>query len=104
MITGSRFATTGAEFVPLHGASDFDDRDLNAAFPGRAEATGLAKVTFDVSHLFARSMRSQWETLSAELQDRPADVVVFENTFMGAAPLLAFQVHVPPCSGAASFR
>ena len=42
MITGSRFServsATGAEFVPLRGPADFDDTDLDAAFPGRAEA------------------------------------------------------------------
>ena len=93
VITGSRFGervgATGAEFVPLHGAADFDDTDLDAAFPGRAEAKGLAKVTFDVSHLFVGSMRTQWEVLSAQLLRRAADVVVYENTFMGVGPLFA---------------
>jgi len=103
MLTGSRFAervfATGAEFVPLQGAADFDDTDLDAAFPGRAEAKGLAKVTFDVSHLFVGAMRAQWESLSAELHRRPADVVVYENTFMAAAPLVALPAPRPAVVG-----
>lgn len=39
MLTGSRFAravsATGAEFVALPEEADFDDRDLDAAFPER---------------------------------------------------------------------
>jgi hypothetical protein len=103
MITGSRFgdrvSSGGAVFIPLQGAADFDDRDLDAAFPGRADAKGLAKVKFDVSHLFIRAMRPQWAVLSAELQRRPADVVLFENTFMGIAPLLAGSAPRPPVLG-----
>ena len=103
MITGSRFgdrvSSTGAEFISLHGAADFDDSDLDAAFPGRAEARGLAKVRFDVSHLFIDSLRPQWSALSTELRRRPADVVVYENTFMGVAPLLAGPAPRPPVIG-----
>ena len=103
MITGSRFServsATGAEFVPLCGPADFDDTDLDAAFPGRAEAKGLAKVTFDVSHLFVGAMRSQWAVLSGQLQRRPADVVVYETTFMGVAPLLALPAPRPAVVG-----
>jgi len=93
VITGSRFgdrvSSTGAEFIPLHGAADFDDSDLDAAFPGRGDAKGLAKVRFDVSHLFIASMRPQWSVMSAALRRRPVDVIVYENTFTGVAPLLA---------------
>jgi UDP:flavonoid glycosyltransferase YjiC (YdhE family) len=49
MLTGSRFAepvlAAGVEFISLGGAADFDDTDLDVAFPGRSEARGLAKVT-----------------------------------------------------------
>ncbi|HET7800758.1 MAG TPA: nucleotide disphospho-sugar-binding domain-containing protein [Humibacillus xanthopallidus] len=93
MTTGSRFADrvsgAGVEFVPLRGAADFDDTDLDRAFPGRADAKGIAKVKFDVSHLFIRTMRDQFDVVTAELRRRPADVVVFETTFMGVGPLLA---------------
>ncbi len=103
MITGSRFgdrvSSAGAEFIPLRGTADFDDSDLDAAFPGRAEAKGLAKVRFDVSHLFIDSMRPQWSVLSEELGRRPVDAIVYENTFTGVAPLLAGPGPRPPVLG-----
>ncbi|HET8594920.1 MAG TPA: nucleotide disphospho-sugar-binding domain-containing protein [Intrasporangium sp.] len=93
MITGSRFAeqvaAVGVKFVPLRGAADIDDRDLDRAFPGRARTRGIARARFDVSCLFVDSMRPQWAVLSEELQHRSADVVVHDATFLGVAPLLA---------------
>ena len=44
-------------------------------------------------------MRAQWESLSAELHRRPADVVVYENTFMAAAPLVALPAPRPAVVG-----
>ena len=42
MLTGSRFAqavsATGAEFVALPEEADFDDRDLDAAFPRASQS------------------------------------------------------------------
>lgn len=103
MITGSRFgdrvAATGAEFIPLGGGADIDDTNLDAAFPGRAEATGIARVRFDVSHLFIGTMRPQWTILSAELQRRAPDVVLYETGFTGVAPLVAGFPARPPVIG-----
>ena len=103
MLTGSRFAepalAAGVEFISLGGAADFDDTDLDVAFPGRSEARGLAKVTFDARHLSVGAMRAQWGALSAELARRAADIVIFENTFMGVAPLFAGSAPRPPVLG-----
>ena len=103
MITGSRFgdrvSATGAEFLPLRGAADIDDTNLDLAFPGRVEATGIAKVKFDLSHLFLATMRPQWDLLSAELNRRPCDVVLYETAFTGIAPLLAGAAARPPVIG-----
>ena len=75
--------------LPLRGAADIDDTNLDLAFPGRVEATGIAKVKFDLSHLVLATMRPQWDLLSAELTRRPCDVVLYETAFTGIAPLLA---------------
>jgi UDP:flavonoid glycosyltransferase YjiC (YdhE family) len=103
MTTGTRFAgqvaAADVEFVPLQGLSDIDDSDLDTVFPGRSQTRGVGKVRFDVSHLFIRPMPSQWEVLSGELQRRPADVVLYETTFMGIAPLLAARRARPPVIG-----
>src|SRR3954452_10010868 len=93
LTTGSRFGeqarSARLEFVPLRGAADIDDRDLDREFPGRSQTRGLSRIRFDVSHLFVRAMRPQWEVLSAELRRRPTDVVLAETWFTGIAPLLA---------------
>jgi UDP:flavonoid glycosyltransferase YjiC (YdhE family) len=103
MTTGTRFGDqvtgAGVEFVPLRGASDIDDTDLDTAFPGRSQTKGIGKVRFDVSRLFIDPIRSQWEVLTAELQRRPADIVLYETTFMGIAPLLASPAPRPPVIG-----
>ena len=103
MTTGSRFGDrvsgTGVEFIPLEGGADIDDSRLDEIFPGRAGTSGLAAVRFDVSHLFVGTMRPQWATLSAELQRRPPDVVIYEGAFTGIAPLLAGSAPRPPVIG-----
>ena len=103
MTTGTRFGDqvsgAGVEFIPLQGASDIDDSDLDKVFPGRSETKGVGKVRFDVSRLFIDPIRSQWDVLSAELKRRPADVVLYETTFMGVAPLLASPLPRPPVIG-----
>ncbi|MBX7455931.1 glycosyltransferase [Mycolicibacterium sp. 3033] len=94
-ITGSRFAEkvagTGAHFVPLPAAADYDDREVTRSFPERARLKGARVIAFDIEHLFARPARSQYEVLTASLAQRPADVVVAEPAFVGAAFLLAHQ-------------
>ncbi len=55
MITGSRFAgrvgEAGIEHVPLRGAADIDDRDLDSALPERRSKLGLAKLRFPLDQL-----------------------------------------------------
>jgi UDP:flavonoid glycosyltransferase YjiC (YdhE family) len=56
MLTGSRFARavsgTGAEFVALPEEADFDDRDLDAAFPNRRKHKGIAALRYDILQVF----------------------------------------------------
>jgi UDP:flavonoid glycosyltransferase YjiC (YdhE family) len=56
MLTGSRFAqavsATGAEFVALPEEADFDDRDLDAAFPERRKHKGIAALRYDILQVF----------------------------------------------------
>lgn len=93
-LTGSRFAgpvaATGARHVPLPAVSDFDDReDMNSRFPERAELRGARAIGFDVEHYFVLPGRGQYEVLTAELASDPADVVVADPVFIGAAYLLS---------------
>lgn len=103
LVTGSRFeeqvSAAGVEFVTLRGAADIDDRDLDWTFPGRARTRGIARARFDVSRLFVRPMRPQWDVVSEELRRRAVDVVVHDGTFLGVAPLLVRQGPRPPVVG-----
>lgn len=96
-ITGSRFAdvvaATGATHVPLPAESDLDEAmDLNAVYPERARLRGSAAVAFDVESLFVRPGRGQYDALRGSIASEPAQVVVADPVFIGAAHLLG---HAP---------
>ncbi len=92
-LTGARFAAAveaaGAEHVPLPVAADFDDRDLAAAFPGRAGRTGLDAIRNDMLEIFVTPGAAQHRAVLAALAERPADVVLVEPLFLGAMPLVS---------------
>ena len=92
VLAGSRFhrqaTATGAHVVDLSGGADFDDTDLNAAFPGRAQrAPGPEQLNFDIAHLFADTIPAQHEALQKLLLDG-AETVLFDPYFLGAWPVL----------------
>jgi hypothetical protein len=82
--------------VPLPASVDYDARDLDAAFPGRAGRSGLRKLTFDVRYTFTEPMRAQAEALRAMLDAEPADAVLAETGFVGTLPLLVDPRPRPP--------
>jgi MGT family glycosyltransferase len=89
VLTGSRFeaavTATGARHVPLPAGADYDDRDLDASFPGRASKRGPAKLNFDVVHLFADPVAHQYRALEELRREfRPAAVLA-DTAFGGAA-------------------
>jgi MGT family glycosyltransferase len=93
-ITGASFAdkvaATGASYVPLPAeADDFNDQPLADRFPERAKLRGLKAVSFDIEHVFARPAKAQYDTLMAALAAQPADAVLAEPVFVGAAFMLA---------------
>lgn len=91
-ITGSLFAekvaATGASYLPLPAEADLDHRTHLQNFPERARLKGVKAVAFDVEHVFARPAKAQYETIVAALAAHPADVVLAEPVFLGAAFLL----------------
>lgn len=88
-ITGANYASkvcaTGASFIPLPPEADYDDRNLIRRFPQRARLRGVRAVAFDAEHVFARPALAQYDTVRAA---PPADVVLAEPCFDGAAILL----------------
>jgi UDP:flavonoid glycosyltransferase YjiC (YdhE family) len=91
-VTGARFAdkvsATGATFVPLPAEADFDDRTLFEHRPERAKLKGVKAIAYDAEHIGARPAKPQYDTLVAAHAARPADAVLAEPGFLGAAFLL----------------
>ena len=92
-LTGARFADavsrTGAEFLPLPPLADFDDRiDLNERFPERVGLKGSASVVFDIEHIFMAPSRAQYDAVMAAHRSEPADVLLVDSAFAGAAFVL----------------
>jgi UDP:flavonoid glycosyltransferase YjiC (YdhE family) len=94
-ISGSSFAdrvaATGASFIPLSAEADFDVEQFVRRHPERAKLKGLKATIFDLENLLARPAKAQYETLMAALGAQPADAVLAEPLFLGAALLLEHQ-------------
>jgi MGT family glycosyltransferase len=90
-VTGARFAdtvsATGATFVPLPAEADFDDRTV-FEHPERATLKGVRALIWDFEHVFARPGKAQYEAVMAAHAGRPADAVLVDPAFFGAALLL----------------
>jgi MGT family glycosyltransferase len=90
--TGARFEqralATGARFRALPPDVDWDDRNLDEHFPGRAAVPpGPAQIAYDIQHTFVAPIPSQLRGLRALLAEFPADVVMSEQTFLTAIAL-----------------
>ena len=87
--TGQKFRAkieaTGARFEPFRTAHDFDDGDLDAAFPGRSAATGFNRAKFDFIHLFMKPIASHYRDLCAILDEYPADVLLADAAVWAAS-------------------
>lgn len=90
-LTGARFAdriaARGAVPVPLPAEADYDESLLDS-FPERARLKGAKAIAFDVEHVFVRPAKSQYDALLAAFAIKPADVILVDPTFVGAALLL----------------
>jgi len=92
-LTGERYleaaAATGASVLRLPAEADYDDSDIDAAFPGRVGLTGPAGIRWDMTEIFLRPARSQLAAMDAVLHSLHIDVVLAESLFLGAALLAA---------------
>lgn len=89
----ARIESTGSAFYPVRQASDFDDRNLDAAFPGRVPLDGLKKLKFDLKYVFAGQMIPWFQDIQAILKEFPADVVVADSGFTGLLPMVLAPPH-----------
>jgi len=88
VITGSRFAdqvqSTGAAFLPLVGAADYDDRALNSDYPVRSTLPpGPPQLDFDLRHVFVDAMPVQHRALQTLLAQRPDSILIANSGFTG---------------------
>lgn len=93
VLTGSRFAeavsATGAEFVALPEEADFDDRDVDVAFPARrAQRKGLGALRFDLQNVFIAPGSHQYRALRRLIAVEPTDAVLSDFAFVGVLPLI----------------
>jgi UDP:flavonoid glycosyltransferase YjiC (YdhE family) len=99
-LTGSRFReeveASGARWVPLPPEAEFDDRDVDAAFPGRVGLTGVAGARFDLGQIFLAAAPRQLEAVDALLAEEAADAVLTETMFFGALLLLCRPADLRP--------
>jgi MGT family glycosyltransferase len=90
-ITGRFFAdkvaATGATFISLPTEADFPQEPF-AVYPERAKLKGVKAIAFDLETLIVRPALAQYGTLTGALAAQPADVVLAEPLFLGAAFML----------------
>lgn len=99
-LTGARYRDTveaaGAEWLALPAEADYDDTDMDVAFPGRVGLSGPAGIRYDLREIFLRPAPAQLAALDAAITaDRP-DAVLVESLFMGALLLLSRDGDRPP--------
>lgn len=92
MLTGRAFedrvVASGAGFEALPPECDFDERDLDAAFPGRWEKQGLDRFRFDLEHIFFDTTPGQARAIRELVVAEPVDAILIDIAFGGALPLL----------------
>ncbi|MEJ3404996.1 nucleotide disphospho-sugar-binding domain-containing protein [Rathayibacter sp. YIM 133350] len=84
-----RFRALGAEVVLWRAAPDFDENDLEAAFPALRDRKGPRQMLANVEQIFIATGARQLEDLSAAWDERPWDVIVADGLSQGAH--LAFE-------------
>src|SRR6478735_11082378 len=79
-LTGARYrddvTATGAEFLPLPPEADYDDRDMDAAFPGRRGLRGPRGIRYDMIEIFLKPVPAQLRALRAAIEAEPTDAVL----------------------------
>ncbi len=92
-LTGSvfrdRIENSGAKFVSLQGAADFDGRNLLSVAPELKDIPpGLEWFRVAIERFFLDRLPAQHESLVQAVQECQADVIVGDDMFFGALPML----------------
>ncbi len=90
-LTSARHAdkvrATGATPHPLPYGADYDDLSLDD-LPGRAETSGIARVNFDVTHVFVRPLPHQAAAIDELMAGTRYDAILTDAFFLGILPML----------------
>jgi MGT family glycosyltransferase len=81
----SKAEAAGAAFVPWRSAPDFDENDVSATFPRLLGKKGLSQLMVNMEDLFIAAAPLQVADLGAEWAREPWDVIVADETSVGAA-------------------
>ena len=80
----AKVEATGARFAPWEQARDYDDARVDDEFPERTRLAGLAKLKFDMKHVFIDPAVGQTRDLEVIAQEFRPEVVFCEaGTFGG---------------------
>lgn len=86
-LTGLRYREhvedAGARYLPLPAEADFDDRSIDASFPGRIGLTGPAAIRYDMLEIFLRPVPHQVAAVREALAAERTDVILSEPMFAG---------------------
>ncbi|NYD67605.1 glycosyltransferase [Agromyces atrinae] len=92
-LTGERYRSaveaTGAEYLALPRDIDYDDSDVDAAFPDRVGRTGVAGIRWDVENIFLAPAPLQLAALDEAIAAEQTDAVLVESMFVGAVALVS---------------
>lgn len=91
-LTSARHAAkvraVGATAHPLPYGADYDDTTLDADLPGRTATSGIARVNFDVKHVFVRPLPHQTAALEELMEVTQFDAILADAFFLGVLPML----------------
>ncbi|MET0451114.1 MAG: nucleotide disphospho-sugar-binding domain-containing protein [Mycobacterium sp.] len=91
-LTSARHAdkvrAAGANPHPLPYGADYDDSSFDADLPGRVDTSGVARVNFDVKHIFVRPLPHQAAALEELMAARRFDAILTDAFFLGILPML----------------
>lgn len=92
-LTGARYRdavlATGADHLQLPAEADYDDTDMDAAFPGRVGKSGVPGIRWDISNIFLKPAPAQIRAVDAAVLAEPTDAILLESMFIGSMGLLA---------------
>ncbi|WP_433585235.1 glycosyltransferase [Microbacterium hydrocarbonoxydans] len=91
-LTGARYRSavegTGARWVGLPREADYDDSDMDRAFPERSGRRGVDGARWDLEHIFLAPAPAQLSAIDEQLRAAPVDAVLVESLFLGGMLLL----------------